>query len=78
MQDEFRCQNPRCGTLIEGRGRMREDPKTGCLAVVCPHCSSKHVAVENLGVASGPNRFRFELSRDPGDGTGGSTGDGGG
>lgn len=75
MHQEFRCQNPACGVLIEGKNRMRDDPETGGLAVICPTCKAKHVPVEEFGLPGGPREIRFKLL--PGSG-GGGTSDGGG
>lgn len=61
MQDEFRCQNPACGVLIEGRNRMCDDPATGCLVIVCPRCKAKHVEVEDLSLPGAGARIRFQL-----------------
>lgn len=76
MQIEFRCNNSECGALIDGRDRIRDDARTGAPAVLCSKCGVRHVATTNSGYSGG--KLSFAIPKDPGDGTGGSTGDGGG
>lgn len=76
MQIEFRCNNSECGALIDGRDRIRDDVRTGAPAVLCSKCGVRHVATTNSGYSGG--KLSFAIPKDPGDGTGGSTGDGGG
>lgn len=77
--DGFRCENRACNQVISGNTRIKPDGVFGRPTLVCPSCGNKHLMIKGgPGDSSQWYSAGGVGTKDPGDGTGGSTGDGGG
>lgn len=58
----MKCQSEKCGE--DFKAEPHDDPSIGGLAIVCPMCGAKHIAVEDISLPGGPLQQRFRLCKD--------------